>query len=455
MKLTINTKLLLSYLAMALLTVVASTYAFISLQNLNKLAYAIINRDFIVLDISKKMMDTLFAQESAEKKHLIFKDPSLAVIFWTRSREFEEGLETLKKNRIGGLEKTLSRLSLLHKRYGNIFSREVSLIQENLSEEANTLSDGYGKKNIEAIASSLHVIERKAEKSIDGRMNLIKAQSVGASRITVVLSAVSLIVGFSLALLITYNIARPLRKLERATALIAEGQFDHSFNMNRPDAIGSLARAFLVMAERLKALEALNLDASPLTGLPGNMAIEREVERRLSEKKLFSLCHVDLDNFKPFADKYGYAWGSEVIKEVADILRSHRRTSGQDQEHDFIGHIGGDDFIIISEPDRAEHLSKQFVADFDRRILKFYREKDRINGFIIGKDRSGNQQKFPLITVTVAIVTDDGRRFKSPIEMAMAAAELKEYAKELPGSNCVKQEDIDRENRDTQVKCLK
>ncbi|MDI6776059.1 MAG: diguanylate cyclase [Syntrophales bacterium] len=449
MKLTINTKLLLSYLAMALLTVVASAYAFISLQNLNKLAYAIITHDFIVLDTSKKMIDTLLAQESVEKKYLILKDPSLAAIFWTRSREFKESLKALEKNRIGGQEKTLSRVSLLHERYGNIFSREISLIQENLTEEANTLSENSGKKNIEAIASSLHAIERNAQKSIDTRMNLIKAQSIEASRITVILSSVSLIVGFSLALLITYNIARPLRKLERATALIAEGQFDHSFNMNHPDAIGSLARAFLIMGERLKALEVLNLDASPLTGLPGNMAIEREIERRLSEKIVFSLCHVDLDNFKPFADKYGYAWGSEVIKEVADILMSHRGTSGQDQEDAFIGHIGGDDFVIISEPGRAEHLSRQLIADFDRRILKFYREEDRLNGFIMGRDRRGTQQKFPLITLTVAIVTDDGRRFKSPLEMAMAAAELKEYAKELPGSNCVKQEDIDKENRDT------
>jgi len=449
MKLTINTKLLLSYLAMALLTVVASVYAFISLQNLNKLAYTIIAHDFIVLDTSKKMVDILLAQESAEKKYLILKDPSLATIFWQRSGEFNENLKRLKKNQIAGLNETLSQVSLLHERYDSLFSQEISLVQENLTGEASILSEGDGKKNIEAIASYLHAIERKAEKGIDTRMNLIKAQSVEASRITVILISVSLIVGFSLALLITYNIARPLRKLERATALIAEGQFDHSFNMNRPDAIGSLARAFLIMAERLKALEALNLDASPLTGLPGNMAIEREIERRLSEKKLFSLCHVDLDNFKPFADKYGYAWGSEVIKEVADILTSHRGTSGQGQEDAFIGHIGGDDFVIISEPGRAEHLSRQLIADFDCRILKFYCEEDRLNGFIMGRDRRGTQQKFPLITLTVAIVTDDGVCFKSPLEMAMVAAELKEYAKELPGSNCVKQEDIDRENRDT------
>ncbi|MFA4916011.1 MAG: diguanylate cyclase [Syntrophales bacterium] len=445
MKLTINTKLLVSYLAMALLTVVASTYAFISLQNLNKLSYTIINHDFVILDISKKMVDVLLAQESAEKRYLILKDLPLATIFWTRSGEFNENLKRLKKNKIAGLNQTLARVLLLHERYDSLFSREIALVKENLVEEANILSDRDGKKNIDAIASCLHTIERTAQNNIDARMNLIKAQSVAASKITIILSSVSLIVGFALTLIITYNIARPLKKLERAAALIAEGQFDHSFNMNRPDAIGSLARGFLVMAERLKAFEVLNLDASPLTGLPGNIAIERELARRLAEKKMFSLCHVDLDNFKPFADKYGYAWGSEVIKEVADIMTSHR----QDTIDTFIGHIGGDDFVIISEPERAEYLSRQLVADFEHRILKFYRKEDRLSGFIVGKDRRGNQQKYPLITVTVAIVTDDGTSFQSSLKMAMAAAKLKEYAKTLPGSNYVKQEDVDRETGDT------
>ena len=143
-----------------------------------------------------------------------------------------------------------------------------------------------------------------------------------------------------------------------------------------------------------------------MTGLPGNMAIEMEIQKRLSEKKLFSLCHIDLDNFKPFADKYGYAWGSEVIKEVAQILTENVHTA--DLDGDFVGHVGG--------------------------------EKDRQKGFVTGKDRQGKQQDFPLVTMTIAVVTDDGSKFQGPLDMAKKAAELKEYAKTLPGSNYVKQE---------------
>jgi len=273
-------------------------------------------------------------------------------------------------------------------------------------------------------------------------MILFKDQGLTASRITITLSILSLIAGFSLAVLITYNIARPLRKLEQATALIAEGRFDNDLNMNRGDAIGSLARAFSVMAERLKVLEAVHRDASPLTGLPGNLAIEKQLKKRLAEKIPFSLCHVDLDNFKPFADHYGYAWGSEVIKEVGHILINQAKTM---EDHNvFIGHIGGDDFIIIAEPHKAKKICRIILKEFDLCSLNFFSEEDRQKGFFTGKDRSGITRNFPLITMTIAIVTDDGSRFKNPLDMAEMAAKLKEYAKSLPGSNYVTLEDIEK-----------
>ncbi len=440
MKLTISRKLLAGYLAMALLTIMVSAYAIFSLQNLNELAYVIIDQDFFIVDNSKIMMDALLAQESAEKKFLILKDPSIAELFWSRSEEFNVGLENFKKNNIPDMTQTVSHLSSLHNRYDDFFNQEVSLVNDDLVEDAIKFSETDCKKTIEEIATSLRAIRMKAENNIDTRMNLIKIQGTEASRTTITLSAVGLFVGLALALLITYNISRPLKKLEEATEKVAEGQFDYNLNINRHDEIGSLADAFSFMTERLKVLETLLLDASPLTGLPGNLAIEKEIERRVSEKKLFSLCHVDLDNFKPFADKYGYAWGSEVIKEVGDILIKHlHRTDNGD---DFVGHVGGDDFIIVSEPVGTEQKCQNIIDEFDRRIMRFYSEKDRQKGFIIGKDRQGNQQMFPLITMTIAIVTDNGTHFQGPLDMAKRAAELKEYAKTLPGSNYVKQEDV-------------
>ena len=319
---------------------------------------------------------------------------------------------------------------------------QIEQVRQGQIEEAQALSEIPGRQTIDEMASLVRGIQKGAETAINERMNEIKARGDRASRLTVALSLVSVLAGILIVLLVTYNISRPLRRLEKATAEIAEGRFDHDLRLNRRDEIGSLVHAFGAMARRLKVLEELNLDASPLTGLPGNLAIEREIEKRLAEKAPFALCHVDLDNFKPFVDMYGYAWGSEVIKEVARLLIVQMKTAGAPE--DFLGHIGGDDFVIISEPLRAERICREIVAGFDGRIRTFYTEQDREKGFFIGKDREGRQRKFPLITVTIAIVTDDGTRFGNPLDMAEAAAQLKEYAKTLPGSNYVTEKDVDR-----------
>jgi len=440
-KLTINRKLLLSYLSMALLTVLSSAYAVVSLQNLNKLAYNITNQDYVILDNCKQMMDALLTQESTEKKALIFKDPSFAKIFLTRSQEFKKGIENIKKYRLSGFSATLAQLSTLQDRYNAFFQRELALMQENRMDEALLLSEKEGKQFIDEMANRVRYMGKKAEQEIDSNVRLFKDESLKASRITIALSIISLISGLTLAMLVTYNIARPLKKLEKATALIAEGRFNNDLNMNRQDAIGSLARAFIVMAERLKAMEASHRDASPLTGLPGNLAIEKHIEMRLAAKQPFSLCHLDLDNFKPFADNYGYAWGSEVIKEVGQIIT--QQATNRDGQDVFIGHIGGDDFVLITAPRRAEEMCQLILEEFDRRSLKFYTEEDRKKGFLTGNDRSGVRRNFPLITMTIAIATDDGSRFRNPVEMAAMAANLKEYAKALPGSNYVKQEDVE------------
>jgi GGDEF domain-containing protein/CHASE3 domain sensor protein len=445
LQLTISRKLLLGYLFMALLTVLVSAYAIYHLQKLNQIAYEITKRNFILVETTKSMLDALLMQESTEKKYFIFKDPSMEQIFWQRASDFKAGLEIMKKLNTGNRpDKTLDNLGLLHDRYGDFFNQEVNLLKEGRLQDAMAISDSASKEAIDEIASQLKNIQMNTEQAINDKMNLITAQSSDATIMTLGLSLLSLILGIALALLITSNISRPLRQLQQATGLIAEGKLDHKIKIKRDDEIGALAKSFLYMTQRLKILEEMNLDASPLTGLPGNIAIENRIKDMLTAGKLFSLCQVDLDNFKPFADKYGYAWGSEVIKEVADILKGY--VEENPVEEVFIGHIGGDDFVVIAAPEQAKVICQKLVADFEKRIVRFYDAQDAQNGYIIGKDRQGVLQKFPLITVSVAIVTDDGTRYKNPLDMAMTAAELKEYAKLLPGSNYVTQEDWDAYN---------
>ncbi|MDX9822383.1 MAG: diguanylate cyclase [Syntrophales bacterium] len=435
MKLTIRRKMLLSYLAMAVVTALASAYAIGSLQNLNRTVQDILDEDIAVLEVAGTMLDVLLAQENAEKKNLILRDRSLEEIFRSRGREFRAKLSVLRKTPLTSIRKDVERLGELHRRYEETFHQEMLLIQQDRLADAVALSQSESRRLIDNLAQHLKVVQRRAEESRDLRMGEIDEGGKKASRAAVVLAAASLLVGLMLAFFITQNIAGPLRKLEKATALVAEGKFDVSPDIRRDDEIGALSLAFGTMMKRLKELEAINLDASPLTRLPGNLAIEKEIHERREAGRLFALCHIDLDNFKPFADKYGYAWGSEVIKEVAQILAG----SVDPAAGDFVGHIGGDDFVLIAAPDRAESIGRNLVAVFDKRVLRFFSEEDRKQGFCIAKDRKGVVQSFPLVTITVAMVTDDGSRFESPHEMARKAAELKEFAKTLPGSNFVKQ----------------
>ena len=441
MKLTISRKLALGYLGMAFLMIMGSAYAINRLQDLNRLADTIINQDFAVLETAKQMMDTLLALENAEKKYLILKDPSIADIFWTRSQELSNQLNILGHNTSPHIASSAFQIIPLKKEYEELFRREMVLVRENRDDDALNLSTVEGKRLMDALVSSVRTLEKRAEKNIDGGMKEINVRSVGASKITVSVTAVSVVVGLILAVLITLNISRPLKKMEKATKAVAEGQFDTQLSINRNDEIGYLAEAFDTMTRRLKVLEALHLDASPLTRLPGNLAIEQEIEKRLKKGAPFSLCHIDLDNFKPFADAYGYAWGSEVIKETAVILEEVRKDKGG--AADFIGHIGGDDFVLIADPPTARTMCNQVVVQFENRIRAFYGEEDRARGFVIAKDRKGQLQNFPLITITISIVTGTGKIYRSALEMAKMAAEVKEYGKSLPGSNCVTKEERD------------
>lgn len=258
-----------------------------------------------------------------------------------------------------------------------------------------------------------------------------------AAALTLVLGLLSLIVGSLLAVAITLGISSSIKELNRATHHISEGDFDYDLKVKAKDEVGELAHAFRLMAQRLKKLEEINLDASPLTRLPGNLVIQRRLEEFLRSGKEFALCHSDLDNFKAYADQYGYAWASEVIKETARILESTAKELSQGL--DFVGHIGGDDFvIIIMDLSRIDALCAQIIQEFDRTIPSYYSLQDVTRGYIDGHDRRGMEQRFPLMSISLAVVTVKGEKYRNPLEVSEVCAELKEYAKSLPGSNYVK-----------------
>ena len=182
---------------------------------------------------------------------------------------------------------------------------------------------------------------------------------------------------------------------------------------------------------------ARDLDANPLTRLPGNVSIINELRIRITKNELFAVCYVDLDKFKAFNDKYGFEKGDEVIKNTARILISSVQEKGTPQ--DFIGHIGGDDFVVVTVPEKVDDLCKKIIADFSAMVPGLYNKEDLEKGYIIGKDRKKKVRRIPLLSVSIGVVTNEKRKINHVGEVGELGAELKEYAKSLPGSNYVKE----------------
>ena len=175
-------------------------------------------------------------------------------------------------------------------------------------------------------------------------------------------------------------------------------------------------------------------DVSPLTGLPGNNEIARELERLCAPNHpAFALLHVDLDNFKAYNDHYGFAMGDRVIKATATLLTdelAHHAT-----EPCFVGHVGGDDFVVITGPEAATSCAVGVVARFDAAIGSFYDATDRLRGGIEVTDRRGVPRRFPLMSISLGITTVPAGLGSSPVAVASLAAEMKTLAKQDPWSS--------------------
>jgi len=430
-QLDIASKMLLGYLVLVVLTVVVVVYALVSLQNLNSLNSSIVTIDVPVQEASDKMQEGLLAQDTYEKRFLIFNDNERRMLFLKRGEEFREWLGRLHKLPDSS-HLPLGKLTSLYQEYSDSFAEEVQLMKAGNRDGATRISNGPMKKLFDQIRELLQNMLSDATSSRDKKMKQISDSGKLAFLITALLSVLSLILGILGSVVVTHHISSSIRKLNTATVQIAEGNFDYDPQIRSKDEIGSLATAFVEMGKRLRKLEEMYLDASPLTRLPGGVAIENVLKKRLESKQPLAFCVFDLDNFKVFNDRYGYAHGSEVIKETARIIEQAVAEKGTPE--DFVGHVGGDDFVVITVPDRMRAVCDEVIARFDRRIPEFYDEMDRTKGHILGKTRQGVEMKFPLMTISIAIVTNERRLLTNPLQTSEIAAELKDYAKTIPKS---------------------
>ena len=175
------------------------------------------------------------------------------------------------------------------------------------------------------------------------------------------------------------------------------------------------------------------LDANPLTRLPGSVIIENRISATAASGELFAVLYLDLNEFKAYNDAYGYDAGNQVLKETANLLVGIVRELGLGK--DFLGHIGGDDFILLTHPDRMEDYCRRVIKDFDALAPSFYKPEDRAKGRIISKDRQGRTAEFPLLSMSIGVCHNKLRPITSYGEVSLVGSELKKHAKTLPGSS--------------------
>ncbi len=172
---------------------------------------------------------------------------------------------------------------------------------------------------------------------------------------------------------------------------------------------------------------------SPLTGLPGNVRIEEEIDKRVAAGDLFAILYADLDHFKAYNDHYGFTRGDQAIQHTARLIQDLALSVGGDDI--FVGHVGGDDFVVVCHADHAVVIAERIVERFEQDAPGLYDPEDRERGHIEVVNRRGESQRFPFLSLSIGIATSAHRRFEHYAQAVAVATEMKTFIKGTPGSS--------------------
>jgi len=234
-----------------------------------------------------------------------------------------------------------------------------------------------------------------------------------------------------LSIILSKTVIGPLNILNNASKEIAGGKLELRINLPTGDEIEEVANTFNDMAVALMRMKERAENANPLTKLPGNNVIHEEIEKRLADKRKFVVVYSDLDNFKAFNDKYGIGAGDVAIKLTAQIMQDSLKLGSTD---DFLGHEGGDDFVLLTVPEKMYDVTNYITAEFDKKIRALYTKEDLERGYIVAKSRDGDIKQFPIMTLSLAGVSNLNRTLTSYGEITNICASVKKVAKKTPGS---------------------
>ncbi len=419
---TIVQKLIISYAIIVICLVTALLYSITGLSSISRTANEIGSVDLPAVEAVDSMRDALKGQQRAVGRFSIIPGHEYKELYVAQGAEFRKALSTLQKT-------GLSVLHSLQRDYDS-YDKTAAVIFDGASVSKDKLKSTLGR-----VEKGLEIAQNMQNLQLETKLAAAREKESKTISRAMMLAFSGVIIAISVAAFLVYSLSTSIAKLKKATHRIAAGDFDHDPKLAEGDEIGDLAKDFLVMAARLKELEQISLDASPLTRLPGNIAIERFINRHLRDQKPFAMCYLDLDNFKSYNDHYGYIKASELLKEAGQVI--HEAITGIGKPDTFVGHIGGDDFVVIVDEEDADAACQAIIRGIDAMIPKYYSENDRTAGYIDGIDRYGVERRFPLISISIAALACKPGNYESAAEIATTAAKIKDQVKGSSGSNYI------------------
>ena len=420
-RLSLVQKLVVSFALIGVCLITAVVYAIMGLGTMHRMVGDIARNDLPAATAALTLRDAMQSQQRAAGKFQILKQPEFKEIYLRQSEAFRRIL-TMLQQQSGGVD--LGVLTASFADYATLVDRMFN---------GDPVSDAALKRAAERVEKSIESMRNEQQKSLENKLVAASEREERTSSWALGLALSGVTLALLVAALLVYSFSSSIGKLQKATHRIAAGDFDHDPHIPAGDEIGALSQDFMRMAVRLKELEQLSLDASPLTRLPGNIAIERSINRRLREKTSFAMCYLDLDNFKSYNDRYGYIKASEILKKTGEVI--HEAVKRLNDPDAFVGHIGGDDFVVVIDAKLAKAACQSIIADFDAMIPAYYSEEDQATGAIKGIDRYGVPRVFPLLSMSIAALNCQPGSYSTAAEIATAAAAVKDRVKESSGSN--------------------
>jgi len=430
LNLTVTRKVVIGYLVVILCGMIAVGYALFSLHEHNRRAEELVGVQFHGFTLLRDLRQNLLAQENLESQLVILQDRQILELLERRTGD----LDTLLTNmNASTLPEYFSFLPTMLEDYVLRSRRLNQVFAENNWQQASAIAAAETAPLRSRLLESLNDLGPRHQDALNADLKQLSEESSEAYRLTLMITLIGILLTAPITLKVIGSIRRSVKTLQGATREIAAGNFETSIGIEGNDEFGQLARDFSRMARKLEELEQASLDANPLTRLPGNLAIERALEERIAQQRPFAHLYLDLDNFKAYNDHYGYNAGSNVINRVGALLRRIVDERGGDD--DMVGHIGGDDYMILTSPQRAEDLAKSVITQFDRLVPEIYDAKDLQAGFIVGTDRFDIKRSFPLLTISIAITLSENLENPSLSMISLNCASMKDHLKRLKGSN--------------------